>query len=65
MIIHLGNLKSEKRFGLRHKLKVCTGAHYLDGFIGDDESSCDWSKEITQTWEYNIHKTIETTGKYP
>ena len=36
IITHLYNIAARKELGLHHKFKVCTGAHYLGGFIGDD-----------------------------
>ena len=38
LIAHPYNLKSGKRFGLCHGFKVCTITHYIDSFIGDNES---------------------------
>ena len=63
--MHPDNLKAVKRFGLCHGFKVCTGARYLSGFIGDDESKRDCLKVCTNTWERNITKISKTTGKYP
>ena len=51
--------------GARHGFRVCTGAHYLGGYIGDDESKHDWLKERTLTWEKNINTISEIAGKYP
>ena len=31
------------------------GAHYLGGYIGDDESKIDWMRERTLTWEKNTN----------
>ena len=36
IIVHPNNVESRKDFGLRHGFTVCTGAHYLGCFIGDD-----------------------------
>ena len=49
---------------MRHRFKVCTGAHYLGGFIGDDKSKRDGLKERTHAWERKIHTARETAGKY-
>ena len=38
LIVRLENLDVGKVFGTRHVFKVCTGARYLGGYIGDDES---------------------------
>ena len=63
--MHPDNPGSRKSFGLRHGFKVCTGAHYIGGFIGDDESKRNWPKKCMETWERNIHKIKKTVGKYP
>ena len=52
-------------FGARHRFRVCTGARYLGGYIGDDKSKRDWLRERTLTWERNINKISKSTGKYP
>ena len=44
---------------------MCTHAHYLGSFIGDDEYKHDWLKDRTEMWERNINTTRETAGKYP
>ena len=52
-------------FVTRHGFRVCTGACYLGGYIGDDESKHDWLREHTLMWENNINTISETAGKYP
>ena len=52
-------------FGARHGFRVCTGARYLGGYIGDDESKRNWLRERTLTWEKNIKTTRKTVGKHP
>ena len=47
MIIHLNNIEAGKLSGLRHGFKACTGACYLGGYIMDDKSKPDWTKERT------------------
>ena len=42
LIIHPENIKARFFFGRRPGLKMCTGAHYLGGYIGDAESKRDW-----------------------
>ena len=37
--MHPDNIETGKQFGLRQRFKVCTDAHYLGSFIGDDESN--------------------------
>ena len=53
-IIRLDNLEARKLFGRRHGFKVCTGARYLGGYFGDDDSKRDCLRERTLTWENNI-----------
>ena len=65
MIIRPENLEAGNVFGRLHGIKVCTGAHYLGYYIGDDESKLDWLREHTLTWEKNINTISETAGKYP
>ena len=43
---------------------IFTGARYLGGYIGDDESKCDWLKQCTLTGEKNINTISQTVGKY-
>ena len=38
LIVRPDNLEAGKLFGRRHVFKVCTGARYLGGYIGDDKS---------------------------
>ena len=55
LIVRLENLEAVKVFGARHGFKVRTGARYLGGYIGDDDSISDWLREHTVTWENNIN----------
>ena len=50
LIVRPENLEAEKKLGARHGFKVCTGARYLGGCIGDNEYKCDWLRERTLTW---------------
>ena len=43
--MHSENLEAGKEFGKCHGFKVCMGACYLGGYIGDDESKRDWLRE--------------------
>ena len=52
-------------FRVRHGFKVCMGARYLRGYIGDNESKRNWLKERMLTWEKNIRTLSKTVGKYP
>ena len=52
-------------FSARHRFRVCTGAHYLRGYIDDDDSKHDWLRDRTLTWEKNINTVRENAGKYP
>ena len=64
LIIHPENIEAGKVFGRRHGFRVCMGAHYLGGFIGDNESNQDWLRECTLTWEKNINTIRKTAVKY-
>ena len=44
LIVRLDNIKAGKYFGAHHRFKVCTCAHYLGGYIGDDKSKRDWMR---------------------
>ena len=48
-----------------HGFRVCTGARYFGGYIGDNNSKHDWLRERTLTWEKNINTISKTAGKYP
>ena len=65
LIVRPDNIESGKLFGARHGFMVCMGAHYLGGYIKDDNSKRDWLRECTLTWENNISTISETAGKYP
>ena len=41
---------------------MCTSAHYLGGFIGDDESKCDCLKYYRLIRKRNISTTRKTAG---
>ena len=64
LIVRPENLETIKLFGRRHIFKVCTGARYLRGCIGDDESKHGWLRERTLTLEKNISTINKTAGKY-
>ena len=64
MVVCPENPKSGKVFGARHGFKVCTGARYLGGYIGDDKSKRDWLRDRAIMWEKNISTISKTTGKY-
>ena len=65
LIVHPKNPASGKDFGLSHGLKICTGAEYLGGFIGDKESKPEWLKDRTSMWEKNIRAITKVSGKFP
>ena len=54
LILHPDNIVAGKVFGARPVFKVCTGTHYLGGYIGYNDSNRDWLRESTLTWENNI-----------
>ena len=47
LIIRLDNLEAGKVFGTCHVFRVCMGARYLGGYIGDDEYKLNWLREYT------------------
>ena len=49
LILQPENLEARKVFGARHGFKVCTGTHYLGGYIGDDKSKRNWLRKRTLT----------------
>ena len=65
LIVRPENLEAGKVFRARHVFKVCTGARYLGGYIGDGDSKQYWLRESTLTWDMNIHTIRKTMGKYP
>ena len=64
IIVRPENLEAGKCFGRHHGFRVCTGARYLGGYIGDDKFKRDWLIECKLTWEKNINMISKTTGKY-
>ena len=63
MIVHLNNIKEGGLFVAHYGFTVCTGARYLGGYIGDDESKVDWIKKRTEKWERKIHAVTKAEGK--
>ena len=63
--MHTYDLSEGKEFYLGHGFKVFTGALYLVGFIGDNESKRECPKYTTSKWEKNIRTITKTAGKYP
>ena len=51
-------------FGTRHGFRVFTGASYLGGYIGDNDSKRDWLRERTLKWKKNINKISKNAGKH-
>ena len=64
LIVRPDNLETGKVFGARHRFRMCTGARYLGGYIGDDESKRDLLRERTLTWKKNTKNIRKTAGKY-
>ena len=52
-------------FRAHHGFRVFTGALYLGGYTGDDDSKRDLLRERMLTWEKNINSIRKTDGKYP
>ena len=65
LIVCLENLEAGKVFGKRRGFRVCTGARYLGGYIGGNESKSDWLRDRTLTWEKSINTIRKTMGNYP
>ena len=65
LIMHPDNPTAGKESGLRHWFKFLTGARYLGGFIGDDESKCEWLKYWTSKWEKKIARSPKWWGNIP
>ena len=65
LIVRPENIEAVKLFGAQHRLRVCTGACYLGGYIGDDGSKLDWLRDRTLTWDMNINTIREIVGGYP
>ena len=62
--MHTYNPEAGEVFRESHGFKVCTGTHYLGGYIGYDESKRDWLRECTLAWENKIGMISKTAGKY-
>ena len=54
LIVHPENIRDEEVFCERHGFKVCTGGHYLGGYIEYDDYKSEWLRECILTWEKNI-----------
>ena len=65
LIVRPDNIEAGKYFRACHGFKVCMGARYLGGYIGDDESKHYWLRERTLTWENNISIIRKILGKCP
>ena len=65
LIVRPDNIEAGKMFGVRHRFRVCTGARYLRGYIGDENSKHNRLRDSTMTWEKNINTIRKTAGKYP
>ena len=57
------NLEARKVFRRWHGFKVCTVAHYLEGYIENNESKHDWLRKHTMAWEKNISMIRKNAGK--
>ena len=65
MIVRPENIEAGEVFGECHGSRVCTGAHFIGGYIRDDKSKRNWLRESTLTWEKNINTISETARKHP
>ena len=50
-------------FSERRGFRVCMGARYLGGYIGDKKSKQDWFRDRTLTWEKNINTIRKKHGE--
>ena len=50
LIVRPDNLEVGMLFGSHNGFRVCMGARYLGGYIGDDKSKRDWLRERMLTW---------------
>ena len=60
LIMHMKNIDVGEPFVECHGFKVCTGVHYLSGYIGDEESKDDCTKKQMKKWEIDICALIKT-----
>ena len=65
LIVHSENLAAGNYFGRRYGFRVCMGARYLGGYIGNNESKRNLLRKCTLTWEKHINTISKTAGKYP
>ena len=65
MILHPNNLEAEELLFRCRGFKVCTGARYLGGYIGDDESKGGCLKNSMEKWERDIYALSKTADKCP
>ena len=63
--MHPNNIKAGELSGQCHGSKLCTGALYIDGYIGDGKPKGDWLKKRTEKWESDVHALRKTSDKYP
>ena len=63
--MHTQNLESGEEFRQRHGFKVCIGARYIGGYIGDKKPKGDWLKDLKEKWERDICALRKTANKCP
>ena len=63
LIVHTKDIMAGKKFWVRHGFKMCKGAHYFGGYIGDDKYTSSWLREHTLMWEKFFSVISETMGK--
>ena len=62
LIVRPDNLEAGKVFRKCRVFRVCTGARYLGGYIGDDKPKRGWLRDRTLTWERNINTISKTAA---
>ena len=61
----MDNIDTGISFCTRHGFKICIGAHYLCGFIGDIDFKRKWLIGWKVVWEKDIGKISKSDVKYP
>ena len=65
LVVHPQNPELGEELRRHHRFKVCTGAHYLGGYIGDEKTKGDCLKYCKEKWERDICAFRKTANKCP
>ena len=63
--MHPQNLELGEEFRQSHGFRVCRGARYIGGYIGDDKTKGDRLKEHKEKWERYICALRKISNKCP